>query len=293
MEEVETAKALSLVDQLQTNPKDVLDPKAPMELHEEEIEELGGRTWLTGYHINCALSILRNQFPNVAAMYNTHWLDSGFPSIEQNSRKWLQIIHVVKRQHWILVSMGFFDPLTTVFVLDSMDTTGKNKSITPEVLDGIAQILKTPEESFSVTSYGCQQQPDGYNCGVFAIALATSLLFNENISEIEFDVAKMRPHLQECFKEKKLTPFPKLQSNVQYKTRSQRQMRSSNSKEIIKCQVYCVCRMPYHEGRRAKKGKATVECSKCKKWFHKDCEKIPRNATMSVKTRWLCSQCTK
>lgn len=54
-----------------------------------------------------------------------------------------------------------------------------------------------------------QQQPDGFNCGVFAIAFAAEILDGQSPIEASFDVAKMRDHLILCLEQETLHPFPK------------------------------------------------------------------------------------
>ena len=45
----------------------------------------------------------------------------------------------------------------------------------------------------------CQQQGNGYDCGVFAIAFAVSLVFGENPSQLVYNPAKLRNHLKISF----------------------------------------------------------------------------------------------
>ena len=54
-----------------------------------------------------------------------------------------------------------------------------------------------------------QQQPDGFNCGVFAIAFAAEILDGQSPIEASFDVAKMRDYLILCLEQETLHPFPK------------------------------------------------------------------------------------
>ena len=57
-----------------------------------------------------------------------------------------------------------------------------------------------------------QKQPDGYNCGAFAIAYAADLLDGQCPSDAVFDVNEMRKHLITCLENQILTPFPKVSS---------------------------------------------------------------------------------
>lgn len=55
---------------------------------------------------------------------------------------------------------------------------------------------------------GCQKQYDTDDCGLFAIATATSLLESHSKKIIPFQQSKMRSHLLVCFENLLMTPFP-------------------------------------------------------------------------------------
>ena len=52
-----------------------------------------------------------------------------------------------------------------------------------------------------------QKQRGSKDCGLFAIAYATALLNEIDVSNIKFDQSKMRQHLLSCFVNKSVTPF--------------------------------------------------------------------------------------
>ena len=65
-----------------------------------------------------------------------------------------------------------------------------------------------------ITFLPVQRQPDGFSCGLFAIAYAAELLDGHSPSENSpFDVNKMRSHLIVCLEQQKLSPFPKVLSD--------------------------------------------------------------------------------
>ena len=53
-----------------------------------------------------------------------------------------------------------------------------------------------------------QQQTNGADCGVMAIAFACCLAFGTDPSIATFDVPRMRPHLAACLRDKKIVTFP-------------------------------------------------------------------------------------
>ena len=69
---------------------------------------------------------------------------------------------------------------------------------------------KNDSGNVRVTFLPVQKQPDGHNCGLFAVAFATEILAGKSPIEAVFDVAQMRDHLIFCLEEGALTPFPKV-----------------------------------------------------------------------------------
>ena len=53
-----------------------------------------------------------------------------------------------------------------------------------------------------------QKQTNSYDCGLFAIANATAIVFGENPIYHHFSVHAMRDHLIKCYENKEMSPFP-------------------------------------------------------------------------------------
>ena len=58
-----------------------------------------------------------------------------------------------------------------------------------------------------------QQQNNGFDCGVFAIANATALALGKNPVGLLFDMTKSREHLVKCLKNRKMEHFPLILKN--------------------------------------------------------------------------------
>lgn len=69
-------------------------------------------------------------------------------------------------------------------------------------------------KTLNVSILDVQQQTNGVDCGVFAIANLTDFCFSEDIKDqpIPFDIEKMRSHLIKCLEDKKFEKFPKKQN---------------------------------------------------------------------------------
>ena len=71
------------------------------------------------------------------------------------------------------------------------------------------QIHNLMAESFiGINTLPVQQQKNGSDCGVFAIAFATCIVYGIKPEEVSFDIPKMRPHLVECLRSNTIVPFP-------------------------------------------------------------------------------------
>jgi len=53
-----------------------------------------------------------------------------------------------------------------------------------------------------------QQKKNGSDCGVFAVAFATCLVFGVDPTFINFDAQGMRPHLATCLRNGRISLFP-------------------------------------------------------------------------------------
>ena len=52
------------------------------------------------------------------------------------------------------------------------------------------------------------QQQNGSDCGVFASAYATCLVYMSDAAAVQFDIPKLRLHLSKCLNAGKMEPFP-------------------------------------------------------------------------------------
>ena len=140
--------------------------------------------------------------------------DESYQSVLNSEKKTIDPFHPVSQEHVQLLHDGAnhwflsFCSNGRVQVCDSLRsslTRSSRKSIRSlykhYVADGGEQI---------VTFLPVQKQPDGHNCGPFAIAYAAEILDGRSPSEALFDVNKMREHLITCLEMQRLTPFPKV-----------------------------------------------------------------------------------
>ena len=117
------------------------------------------------------------------------------------SGEFIQILHT-GHSHWVCVSsigcelghVNLYDSLYHDSVL-----TQEVEEQTNDLLGGCLVALNPMP---------VQQQTNGSDCGVFAIAFSTCLVFGEDPTFINFDAQSMRTHLASCLSNGKFTLFP-------------------------------------------------------------------------------------
>ena len=145
----------------------------------------------------------------------------------------------------------------------------------------ICDLAHCSESVLKIIPPSVQQQPNGVDCGVFAIAFAVDIL--NGFAEIgkRFDVGKMRSHLLKCLEEEEFTLFP----------RSHKHTKLSKG-HIIYVDIYCICSSPfYEEDSKRDENLFMAECVKCGEWYHKICLGIPSRVFTNVKVEWKCMRC--
>lgn len=158
---------------------------------------------LTDLEINFAQKILKSQFPEIHGLHLT-LLQSKINENKGPSNDKLQIVHCKERHHWITVTtIGCDEGIVKVF--DSVYCTLDDSSTTI-ILNMFQNKTKQP---LKIKVIRPQKQIGEKDCGMFAIAFATSLAFDHKAARLKYDQNKMRRHLANCFEGKKLTVFPK------------------------------------------------------------------------------------
>jgi hypothetical protein len=74
-------------------------------------------------------------------------------------------------------------------------------------------IIHTPSKFIDIDVKPVQQQMGTFDCGLFALAFASSLLQKTIPDAIVYDQAKMRAHFVSCLENKSIEPFPETSGN--------------------------------------------------------------------------------
>ena len=71
----------------------------------------------------------------------------------------------------------------------------------------IATLLATKQPAVELKFMDVQMQAGGYDCGLFAIAFATAIMFRKQPGLFCFDQPKMREHYRKCLEQGHITMF--------------------------------------------------------------------------------------
>ena len=169
--------------------------------------------------------------------------------------------------HWLTVTNIGAESAAEVMVYDSL-----YPSIGTFVQMQIATLLHTSQKEIKVNIMNMQVQSGTCDCGLFAIATATSLVNCVHPGAVTFEQSEMRRHLYDCFHSGRL--------------KSRRAV--SKIKYTESFSVYCTCRMIELPSRDM------VECTNCLEWSHVDCLQVPvpKDAFQDSSVDWFCNSCS-
>ena len=225
---------------------------------------LNPTSWLTDPLMDAAQTLLKKANPAMPGLQSVMLGTTMNFDIEPG--EFVQILHN-GHEHWLTISsVGNEHPQVEVY--DSL------YSCCPTICKAqIAALLATKQPTIELKYMDVQMQSGGYDCGLFAIAFATAIVFGKEPGLFSFDQSKMREHFRKCLEQGYITMFP-----------LSRMRRTTKIKTIEPIRVYCKCRMP--ELPQTK----WIECSSCKEWYHAD-------TCVQVKPKyfnpWFCPYCKK
>ena len=235
-----------------------------LQLYPSDKDCITGGKWLTDSIIMAGQKLLKMAHPNMGGLQPPVLGDTLAFEIQRG--EFIQILNV-SGSHWITVSNVGSQP-GQINVYDSL----LSGSIHSRTKKQIAAILFSPKEKITINFPAVQIQHGGNDCGLYALAFATSFCYGENPSHITYIQHTFHNHLLSCIEARNLTKFP---------TCSRTRKAQMNSQ--ITFNIYCVCRLP-ESGRM-------ICCSLCNKWYHDVCVNAPKEAWKKRNSEWFCDSC--
>lgn len=155
---------------------------------------------LTDLEINFAQRLLREQFHHINGLQSTLLQEKNVKGISSKNR--LQIIFCKERKHWV-VATNINCIHGEVKVYDSLF-----QHLDQTSLKCIEKMFEQDDVSPRIRMSQCRKQKGSKDCGLYAIAFATAIAFDQNPSCQNFTQDEMRAHLVNCFNKNHMSVFP-------------------------------------------------------------------------------------
>ena len=164
------------------------------------------------------------------------------------------------------------------------DSRLRKTKVHPHVTKQIPSLHHTQGPHLKLKIMHSQGQSEGSDCGLFAIATATSLCYGIPPSTVLFDQNRMRKHLVRCYERGKMVPFPA--RDLPQQQQFIKEIGDELVLTTVNTRIYCSCRMP-------QLGKDKMaQCTLCKEWFHQQCENIPKEVFVRKnRLPFVCKHC--
>ena len=200
-----STSATSVTVVLESDVDDEFKPlKKKQKLHDSEIECIIMGIELSDLHINMAQRILKHQFTGLNGLESSLFQDKKQPLTKDNMKNKLQIIHCKQRHHWIVVST-VKNTAEEVIVIDSLYRS-MDEETKQTVINLFQYDCEKPPPIIRVIK--SQRQKGNKDCGLFAIAMATAIAFDNDPGKQVFCQDLMRGHLVDCLKNEQFSMFP-------------------------------------------------------------------------------------
>ena len=222
---------------------------------------------LTDKHIQMAQELLHHQFPKIEGLLSpTIGKARQFPVMR---KEFIQVLHT-GGIHWVCVSNIGCKKKNQVKLYDSLYS-----GVSPFTKEQIAALLFIEDSDvIEVSIPPVDQQTNGTDCGVFALAFATALCYKLDPTSLKFNRRAIRAHLWDSLQRGYIGIFPFYDTS------------RHGLERAVAIQVYCDCRLPYNSTRDR-----MAECTICSKWFHQTCQKIPSKVFKYQRFQWKCNHC--
>ncbi|XP_065682779.1 uncharacterized protein LOC136095885 [Hydra vulgaris] len=194
------------------------------------------------------------------------------------SKPFVQILHD-GNIHWVCITTYDCKP-GEIYIFDSLF----HGLISIETKRQICSILHCSQKKIVIKVLPVQQQTNGVDCGLYAIAWARQVLETNGIppSTHMFEQNEMRNHLLNCILNNQLDVFPKAITPTMF--------RRCTAKSFH-IPLHCSCRMFWTQKDEHIFNRQMAQCFTCNKWFHRECESIPLCAYEKEDVIWNCHDC--
>lgn len=230
-------------------------------LRAEHKEALSSNKWLNDYHIACAQTLLKSQFPQLGGLQPTIGQGKYLKQLPMDCDS-IQVLFIAGN-HWAAVSTMNCAKGKELVFYDSL-----NSAVSDETKRLLCKLIHTNDDHFRIRFANVVKQSGVNDCGLFVIAYITHLAFGKDPSCCVFAQSEMRSHLLASFEQQRITPFPVI-----------RERRPLPQKLVI-VKVYCYCRCIEDD--------FMISCDgPCNGWYHLGiCVDAKEQSSI-----WYCRNC--
>ena len=180
--------------------------------------------WLDNRVINASQALLKSMTHTPGLQCTNLGSNLSFEVVKES---FVQILHN-GTNHWVTVSSINTQP-SHINIYDS-----KYSTITESLRDQICALMHSCQRTITVHRINTDKQENGHDCGLYAIAYATSLCNGDDATSVHYNSQKMREHLVQCLQTRQMLNFP---SNMV------KRAQTFVNEELIN--LYCHCRQPH------------------------------------------------
>lgn len=214
--------------------------------------------WVTSDEVDDFQDLLKKQKPGkVAGLQST--LVYSYPTahhmikpVNFSEEPFIQIVNK-GGSHWITLS----NSQTSLDVCTVYDSGFNLYEYSPNHIEmlniQISKLFHTSNDFIEVRFADVAQQSDGHNCGFYAFAYCTSLIFNDDPRNENYSTQDLRTHALNCIRDNSVIKFP---------TTGCRRTHNGYLSEYS-IEIHCICRMPVKNNM--------IRCKSCLKHFHSEC----------------------
>ena len=233
-------------------------------LSDSDKEDILNMRRLNDRHVSVYMHLIKQQHPHISGLQNTVLQQRQYPALKRETKKdmMLQIIHI-QECHWAAIRVQEDE----VLLFDTAYTSISNTTV-----DVISKLLHYETSKFTIKLMNVSKQVGDSDCGLFAIAILTSLALGKDPLVEVYRQDMLRAHYLRVLESGTIQPFP-------LNNRPRPRKLITSTKRI---RVYCYCRM-------RNDGTTMYQCSGCKKWYHERCIK----RRVKPKEKWFCNYCKK
>ena len=170
-------------------------------LRAEHKEALSSNKWLNDYHIACAQTLLKSQFPQLGGLQPTIGQEKYLKQLPMDCDS-IQVLFIA-RNHWAAVSTMNCAKGKELVFYDSL-----NSAVSDETKRLLCKLIHTNDDHFRIRLANVIKQSGVNDCRLFVIAYITHLAFGKDPSCCVFAQSEMRSHLLASFEQQRITPFP-------------------------------------------------------------------------------------